>query len=75
MGKPGSEADPQGILMRKPHKREDREDNRLLPDEKRTLAFPIPTDARSVRLKLLFKPLPLLPDESAFLLGEWSADR
>ena len=72
---PGSETDSQGLLLRKPHKKEDREDNRLLPDERRTLAFPIPPDAEAVRLRLLFKPLPLLPDESAFLLGEWSAGR
>jgi len=72
---PGSEARPQSLLLRKPHKGEDREDNRLLPDERRILIFPVPHGVVDVRLRLLFKPLPLLPDESAFLIAEWTGRR
>jgi hypothetical protein len=60
------------VLMRKPHRGEDREDNRLLPDEVRTLRFALPEGVDTASLKLLFKPLPLLSLEESFLLGEWS---
>ena len=52
------------VLLRKPHKQEDREDNRLLPDEVRTsCASRSPPGWSRSRCKLLFKPLPLLPVE------------
>ena len=61
-------------LLRKPHKGEERPDNRLLPDETRVLRFPAP-GAAPVHVMLLFKPLPLLPIERAFVIGEWYSDR
>jgi hypothetical protein len=67
---PGSE--PLGVLLRKPNKDEARQDDRLLPDEVRTLEFALPPEAPSARVELLFRPLPLLPDQGAFSLGEWS---
>ncbi len=63
--------DPIYELLRKPHKGEDREDNRLRPDETRVLRFRVPEGATSARVRLLFKPLPLLP--SSFVLGDWSS--
>ncbi len=65
-------AEPRDLLLRKPHKGEEREDDRLQPDETRVLRFPLPDGASSVRLELRFLPLPLLPREQGFLLGEWS---
>lgn len=62
-------------LWRKPHRGEDRADDRLLPDETRVLRYPWPEAAPAVEVKLLFKPLPLTPDEHAFELGAWRADR
>ena len=64
--------DPRVELLRKPHRGEDRDDNRLRPDEERTFVFPLPDGASSARVKLLFQPLPLLPEEESFLLGTWS---
>lgn len=63
------------ITLRKAHKGEQRDENRLEPDETRVLRFPFPADARSVSVRLLFLPLPLLPEEQAFVLGEWSGAR
>jgi hypothetical protein len=60
-------------LLRKPHRGEEREDNRLEPDEVRVLRFPLPDGARSASVKLLFKPLPLMPESRSFVLGEWSS--
>jgi hypothetical protein len=31
----------------------------------------VASKAKEVRVVLLFKPFPLLPDEAAFVLGEW----
>lgn len=59
-------------LWRKPHKGEEREDNRLRPDETRELRFPIPDGPAVARVRILFRPLPLLPDTDGFLLGAWS---
>jgi hypothetical protein len=58
-------------LLRKPHKGEDRADNRLLPDEQRVLRFPLPEGVREASVRLLFNPLPLWPEEQAFVLGSW----
>ena len=68
--------EPRRVLLRKPYRGEDREDDRLRPDEERTFSFPLPPDveAGEARVKLLFLPLPLLPEEEAFLLGEWPGD-
>ena len=67
--------DPAYTLLRKPHRGEDRDDNRLLPDELRILDYRLPEGATSTRVRLLFQPLPLLPIEDSFLLGEWSSDQ
>lgn len=67
---PGQE--PLDLQLRKPHKGEAREDDRLKPDERRTLRFPLPAGANTVRVELCFLPLPLLPPEQGFLLGEWN---
>lgn len=64
-------AEPRDLQLRKPHKGEEREDDRLTPDERRELRFLLPADARGTRLELRFLPLPLLPPEQGFLLGEW----
>lgn len=66
-----SDGSTQAALLRKPHKKEDRADDRLRPDEERVLVFPLPAGAESARVRLLFKPLPLLPDAHAFVLGDW----
>jgi hypothetical protein len=63
------------VLLRKPHKGEDREDDRLLADEERGLRFAIPAGAARADVRLLFLPLPLMPEEQAFVLGEWSWKR
>ena len=64
--------DPVYELLRKPHRGEAREDNRLRPDETRVLRFPLPVRNAHVKVTLLFKPLPLLPESRAFNLGTWS---
>lgn len=61
----------QEVLLRKPHKGEAREDDRLKPDEKRELEFVVREGAGEVRVQLFFLPLPLLPAEQGFALGEW----
>lgn len=59
-------------LLRKPHKGEARADNRLQPDEERELRYPLGDSAAAdVHVRLLFQPLPLLPLEQAFVLGDW----
>ena len=67
------------VTLRKPGKTETRADDRLDVDETRVLRFPIAAaddgDARSLRVTLLFKPFPLLPEEQSFVLGEWSSPR
>jgi hypothetical protein len=63
--------EPRYATLRKPGRSEAREDDRLDVDETRTIRFAVDPDAREVRVTLLFKPFPLLPDESAFVLGEW----
>jgi hypothetical protein len=62
-------------LLRKPNKEEARADNRLLPDEQRVLRFPLPAGVSEARVRLLWKPLPLMPEEQAFVLAEWTSDR
>jgi len=64
--------EPQTLLLRKPFRGEERADDRLRPDEERTFRFPVPADAGAARLRLLFRPLPLMPLDAAFELGEWS---
>ncbi len=64
--------EPASVLLRKPHRGEEREDDRLLPDEERVLRFPLPSGVTEANVRLLFQPLPLLPLEEAFTLGEWS---
>lgn len=60
-------------LLRKPYQGEKRADNRLLPDETRVLRFQLPQGVTPAKVRLLFKPLPLLPEEQSFLLGQWSS--
>lgn len=64
--------EPEHVTLRKPAKSEARADDRLAPDETRELRFPVDVSARAVRVTLLFKPFPLLPDEAAFVIGEWT---
>lgn len=63
--------EPARALLRRPHKQEDREDNRLAPDEVRVLRFELPRGATQATVTLLFKPLPLLPENQAFEIGRW----
>lgn len=62
---------PAHALLRRPHKKEDRRDNRLLPDEVRVLTFPLPKGVGDASVRLLFKPLPLMPVSAAFEIGRW----
>ena len=64
--------EPLYATLRKPGKSETRADDRLGVNETRSLRFPIDPAAGEVRVFLLFKPFPLLPDDEAHLLGEWS---
>jgi len=57
------------VLMRKPNKREDREDDRLRPDEVRELRFEVPEGGKVAEVRVLFRPLPLLPPEACHDLG------
>ena len=65
------DAAPNHEILRRPFKGEKRQDNRLRPDETRILRYPIPAGVETVRVRLLFKPLPLLPIEESFVLGDW----
>ena len=67
-------AEPATELLRKPNKGEQRADNRLTPDETRVLRFPLPEGVESAHVALYFLPLPLIPPEDGFLLGEWSSN-
>lgn len=58
------------VLLRRPNKGEDRVDDRLRPDEVRTLAFPLPANAEAATVRILFRPLPLLPAGAGHSLGE-----
>ena len=58
--------------LRRPAKTEDRKDNRLLPDEERTLRFPLGAGVR--RVQFLWKPYPVIPEENAFHLAEWTPE-
>ncbi len=58
-------------VLRRPFKTEARKDNRLLPDETRTLRYPLPQGVAVAEVRLLFKPLPLLPVAESFELGYW----
>ena len=60
---------PETRVLRKPHRGENREDNRLAPDEVRVLTYPVPEEAGRAEVQILFRPLPLLPLESCFDLG------
>jgi hypothetical protein len=66
-----SHGEPIYTTLRKPNKGEDREDNRLAPDESRAFDLAAPAGAEIRRVELLFKPFPLMPDEAAFVLGAW----
>ena len=68
---PGHE--PVELLLRKNHKGEDRPDDRLTPDERRVLRFPLPEGVEEARIELCFLPLPLLLPEQGFLIGEWTS--
>jgi nitrate/TMAO reductase-like tetraheme cytochrome c subunit len=57
-------------VLRRPNKGEDRADNRLKPDEVRTMEWNI-EPGRSAELKLWFQPLPLLPEEKSIPIGAW----
>jgi len=61
-------AEPAVLVLRKPNKGEARPDDRLAPDEERTLRFPLPSPEAGVELEVRFLPLPLTPPESGFLL-------
>ena len=63
------------VVLRKPHRGEERIDDRLRPDETRTLTFPFPDGVTSASVRLVFVPLPLLPEGQGFVLGEWSGER
>lgn len=69
------EREPEVLVLRKPRKLEARAENRLEPDEERVLRYPFPEGTSEVRVQLLFLPLPLLSEEQAFVLGEWSGRR
>jgi hypothetical protein len=66
------DGEPLRATLRKPGKTEAREDDRLGVNETRVLRFAVASSKREVRVSLLFKPFPLLPDDEAHLLGEWS---
>lgn len=71
----GSLLDSLHQVYRKSHKTEpDRPDNRLTPNEFRDIRVPFPPGASSVKVTILFKPFPLMPDEEAFVLGEWESE-
>jgi hypothetical protein len=63
--------EPAYTTLRKPTKSETRPDDRLDVNETRVLRFPAAA-ARAVHVWLLFKPFPLLPDDAAHLIGEWT---
>jgi len=67
--------EPTYVTLRKPAKTETRADDRLDVNETRVLRFPVAADAKDVRVTLLFKPFLLLPDEAAFVIGNWSGRR
>ena len=60
-------------VLRKPHRGEDREDDRLRPDEEREIVIPAGR-AAAVTVQLRFASLPLLRDEDAFLLGTYRSE-
>jgi len=60
-------------LLRRPHKGEERADNRLDVDETRELRFALPAGADSAEVELTFLQLPLMPVEQGFRLGRWSS--
>ncbi|MEM7308250.1 MAG: multiheme c-type cytochrome [Planctomycetota bacterium] len=63
-----ADARPATLVLRKPFRGEERDDNRLRPDEVRTLRFDAPDGARTAYVQVLFRPLPLLPAEACFEL-------
>jgi hypothetical protein len=65
--------EPGYVTLRKPTKEETRDDDRLGVNETRALRFPVDPAAHDVHVWLLFKPFPLLPDDEAHVIGEWSA--
>ena len=73
---------PQRTTLRKPHKREARDDDRLEPDEERVFRFrpadqheQPDRDGTGARVRLLFRPLPLLPLDECFVLGAVTLER
>jgi hypothetical protein len=64
--------EPRYATLRKPAKTETREDDRLDVNETRELRFPVDATAHDLHVWLLFKPFPLLPDDAAQVIGEWS---
>lgn len=66
----GADVEEQYVRLRKPNKGEAREDDRLTPDEERTLRFSVPAGTTSVVARVRFLPLPLTPPEDGFLLAE-----
>ena len=64
----GSDGEPTVLVLRKPNKGEARADDRLAPDEERTLRFPLPSPDCGGEVEVRFLPLPLTPPESGFLL-------
>ncbi len=75
VGDPLKQHEPLHELLRRPHKLEDREDNRLRPDEVRVLHFRFPAGTSDAEVRLLFKPLPLMPVEQSIVIGEWTSRR
>lgn len=67
--------EPEYTTLRKPFRGEDREDDRLTPDERRVLRFPFPDGEDEAVVDLLFKPLPLTADAAAHDLGHWAGSR
>jgi hypothetical protein len=67
--------DPEHLQLRKPFKGEDRQDDRLQPDETRTLRFAFPEGTNTAHVAVRFHPLPLTPAERAHDLGRWSGSR
>ena len=55
--------------LRRPHKEEVREDNRLQPDEERTITFQAPEGTSIRSVQILWKPYPLMADSQAYVLA------
>lgn len=62
----------EAVVLRRPFKGEEREDDRLTPDEVRTLRFVVPPGASAARVRLTFLPLPLVGEDEGIPLGTWT---